>query len=384
MIYLDNQASTTCDPRVVAAMTPFFSDSYGNASSPHDFGQAAAMAVSQAQIEVAKLLGGQPEEVVFTSGATESNNLAILGAARQHQKIGGTRRRLISTAIEHKSVLAPLEHLSYEGWEVVYLPVDERGRVDLAKAKELITVQTLLVSVQAANSEIGTLQPLSELAALAHSQGALLHCDASQAVGKVAMNVVELDLDLLSLSGHKMYGPKGVGALWIKGGSRKLPLMPLMYGGGHAGGLRPGTLPVPLLVGLGKASYLATEMLAQDNQYTAALRDEFERKLVAEIPGILINGALSERLSTNSSVSFVGLDAEAILANLPEIMASTGSACESGSIEPSRVLLAIGLTREQAFGTIRFGFGRFTTWAEMIEAADSLVAVYHQLSLLLA
>lgn len=381
MIYLDNQASTACDPQVVAAMTPFFSDSYGNASSPHEFGQVAAAAVSQAQVQVANLLGGQPEEVVFTSGATESNNLAILGAARQHQKIGGKRRRLVSTPIEHKSVLAPLEYLSHEGWDVVYLPVDETGRVDLVKAQELITAHTLLVSVQAANSEIGTLQPLAELAVLAHAQGALLHCDASQAVGKVAMNVVELDLDLLSLSGHKMYGPKGIGALWIRGGSRKLPLAPLMYGGGHSGGLRPGTLPVPLLVGLGKASNLAIELLDQDSQHATTLRDEFERRLVAEIPNLLINGPLVERLPNSSSISFVGLEAEAILANLPELVASTGSACEAGSLEPSRVLLSIGLTREQAFSTIRFGFGRFTTRTEVVNAAASLTRVYNELLL---
>ncbi|MGI4886465.1 MAG: cysteine desulfurase family protein [Janthinobacterium lividum] len=384
MIYLDNQATTACDPRVVDAMMPFFSDSYGNASSPHSFGQIAAEAVSWSQEQVAKLIGSQPKEVVFTSGATESNNLAILGAARQHQEIGGKRRRLVTNAIEHKSVLAPLEYLAREGWELVYLPLDGEGLIDLAQAQTLITDQTLLVSVQVGNSEIGTIQPITELAALAHAQGALLHCDASQAAGKVALDVVELGMDLLSLSGHKMYGPKGVGALWIKGGSRQLPLAPLMQGGGHSGGLRPGTQPVPLLVGLGRASELAAEVQDAESRSTANLREEFEQRLLAELPEITINGSKNSRLPNNSSVTFSGLEAEAILANLPELMASTGSACESGSIEPSRVLLAIGLTREQAFSTIRFGLGRFTTCAEVLKAADSLILVCRQLALLLA
>jgi len=384
MIYLDNHATTACDPRVVAAMIPFFSEGYGNASSPHGFGQAAAAAVDAAQAQVATLLGGEPEEIVFTSGATESNNLALLGAARRHEQWGGTRRRLVTTAIEHKSVLAPLEHLAELGWDLVYLPIDETGRVRLDQARELITEETLLVSVQAANSEIGTIQPIAELAELAHTRGALMHCDASQAIGKIALGVTQLGVDLLSLSGHKMYGPKGIGALWIRGGGLQLPLVPLMYGGGHAGGLRSGTLPVPLIVGLGMASELAEEQLASESQRTAALRDEFEKHLCEELAAIAVNGAVEQRLPNNTSLTFNGLDAEALLANLPEIVASTGAACESGSVEPSRVLLALGLSREQAFSTLRFGLGRFTTAEEMRAAAELLIAAYRQLALLLA
>ncbi|TGE15017.1 cysteine desulfurase family protein [Hymenobacter elongatus] len=384
MIYLDNHATTACDPQVLAAMMPFFTESYGNASSPHELGQAAAAAVSIAQAQVATLVGGELEEIVFTSGATESNNLALLGVARQHEQRGGARRRLVTTAIEHKSVLAPLEYLAGLGWDLVYLPVDETGRVDLHKAQELITEETLLVSVQAANSEIGTIQPLAELAELAHARGALMHCDASQAAGKIALNVTQLQVDLLSLSGHKMYGPKGIGVLWVRGGSRRLPLTPLMYGGGHAGGLRSGTLPVPLIVGLGVASELAVEQLLAESQRTAALRDEFEQFLVEELRIVIVNGAVKQRLPNNTSLTFAGLDAEALLANLPELVASTGAACESGSVEPSRVLLALGLTQEQAFGTIRFGLGRFTTAQEIRKAASQIITAYRQLALLLA
>lgn len=384
MIYLDNHATTACDPRVVAAMMPYLTESYGNPSSPHEFGQAAAAAVQVAQAQVAALVGGEVKEVVFTSGATESNNLALLGAARQHEQVGGTRRRLVTTAIEHKSVVAPLEYLAELGWDLVYLPVDETGRVDLEQARYLINEDTLLVSVQTANSEIGTIQPVAELAALAHAQGALMHCDASQAVGKIALNVTQLQVDLLSFSGHKMYGPKGIGVLWVRGGSRQLPLVPLMHGGGHADGVRPGTLPVPLIVGMGMASELATEHLAEESQRTAALRDEFENQLYEELRAITINGAIGARLPNNTSITFAGLDAEALLANLPDMVASTGAACESGSVEPSRVLLALGLTRDQAFATIRFGLGRFTTEAEMREAVTQLVAAWHQLALLMA
>lgn len=383
MIYLDNHATTACDPRVVAAMMPFFTESYGNASSPHELGQAAAAAVSTAQAQVAAMLKGEQKEVVFTSGATESNNLALLGAARRHEQREGNRRRLVTTAIEHKSVLAPLEYLAELGWDLVYLPIDETGRVKLDQARKLITEDTLLISVQAANSEIGTIQPIAELAELAHARGALMHCDASQAVGKIAIDVSQLGVDLLSLSGHKMYGPKGIGALWIRGGALQLPLVPLMYGGGHASGLRSGTLPVPLIVGLGVASELAAEQLAAESQRTTALRDEFEKCLCEELEAITVNGAVEQRLPNNTSLTFTGLDAEALLANLPEVVASTGAACESGSVEPSRVLLALGLSREQAFSTVRFGLGRFTTAEEMRAAASLLIAAYRQLALLL-
>ncbi|AKD56961.1 cysteine desulfurase family protein [Spirosoma radiotolerans] len=383
MIYLDNHATTACDPLVVDAMMPFFSGSYGNSSSPHEFGQAAAAAVSQAKEQVAALLGADPGEIVFTSGATESNNIALLGATQQHKNLGGTRRRLVTTATEHKSIVAPLQYLAQQGWELVYLPVDRTGRVDLIEAKRLITLDTLLVSVQAANSEIGTIQPVAALADLAHANGALFHCDACQAVGKINLQVDSWRFDLLSLSAHKLYGPKGVGAVWIRGGEKQLPLVPLMYGGA-IGSLRPGTLPVPLLIGFGKACEVASHLLAQESQRIGALRDSFEHNLLTALPEVTVNGALTERLPNNSSLTFGGLEAEVLLANLPDIVASTGSACESGSIEPSRVLLTIGLTREQAFSTIRFGLGRFTTEAEIRAATAQLIATYREVSMWLA
>lgn len=384
MIYLDNHATTACDPAVLEAMMPFFTDSYANPSSSHRFGQDAAVAVEQAQEQVASLLGGHPPEVVFTSGATESNNLAILGAALQHEHIGGQRRQIATTIIEHKSVLGPCERLASMGWEIIYLPIDQTGRVVLEAAANLITEQTLLVSVQAANSEIGTLQPIQQLAELAHKKGSLLHCDASQAIGKLTIDVVELGVDLLSISGHKMYGPKGIGALWIRGGTGVLPLYPLMAGGSHGAGLRPGTLPVPLIVGFGVACQQASALLEKEPQSVAELRNVFEATLIGALPELYINGAISNRLPNNSSVTFHGFEADALLANLEEVIASTGSACESGSLEPSRVLIALGLTREAAFSTLRFGFGRFTTHEDVKQAASHIIEACHQLALLLA
>jgi cysteine desulfurase len=384
MIYLDNHATTACDPAVLAAMMPFFTDSYANPSSSHWFGQDAAAAVERAQEQVASLIGGEAAEVVFTSGATESNNLAILGTALQHKHVGGNRRQIATTIIEHKSVIGPCEHLAHMGWEIVYLPVDETGSVILESAVELITEKTLLVSVQAANSEIGTIQPVRQLANYAHSKGALMHCDASQAIGKIPINVNELGVDLLSISAHKMYGPKGIGALWLHGGVQTLPLYPLMAGGRNSSGLRPGTLPVPLIVGFGVACQQACDQLDKEERHLAKLRDSFEKILIATLPGLIINGALDNRLPNNSSITFSGLDAEALLANLDEVVASTGSACEAGSIEPSRVLTALGLTREAAFSTLRFGLGRFTTDKDVMQATSQIIKVHQYLSLLLA
>lgn len=384
MIYLDNHATTACDPAVLAAMMPFFTESYANPSSSHWFGQDAAAAVEQAQKQVASLVGGDAAEVVFTSGATESNNLAILGAAIQHMHIGGRRRQIATTVIEHKSVIGPCERLAQMGWEIIYLPVDETGSVVIDAALELITEETLLVSVQAANSEIGTIQPIGQLVSLAHSKGALLHCDASQAMGKLPFNAVELEVDLLSVSGHKMYGPKGIGALWLRGGAHALPLYPLMAGGGHGSGLRPGTLPVPLIVGFGIACQQASDFLEREPQQIAALRDLFESTLINTFPELRVNGALSNRLPNNSSITFFELEAEALLANLEEVVASTGSACEAGSVEPSRVLIALGLTREAAFSTLRFGFGRFTSHEDVMRATAQIINAYRQLILLMA
>ncbi|WP_222841388.1 cysteine desulfurase family protein [Hymenobacter sp. BT188] len=383
MIYLDNHATTACDPRVVQAMLPFFTAHYGNAASPHGFGFQAAAAVAQAREEVASLLGAQAEEIIFTSGATEANNLAILGIAQKHQRLGGRRRRIVTTAIEHKSVTEPCQYLAELGWDIIYVPVNQKGIVDEQEATKLITDDTLLVSIQAANSEIGTIQAVQRLAAIAHERGALLHCDAAQAIGKISVSVTDWEVDLLSLSGHKLYGPKGVGALFLRGGAKQLPLVPLMRGGTQEYALRPGTTPVPLLIGLGMACHLAEAELSEDRDRIIQLRDDLEGRILHALPFVRRNGCEQNRLPNNSSLTFSGIEADALLANLPNLAISTGSACEAGSLDPSRVLINIGLSSSDAFCTLRFGLGRFTTADEVEHAAHQIVTACTKLALLL-
>jgi cysteine desulfurase len=372
MIYLDNHATTMCDPRVVEAMLPYFSSAYGNPGSPHAFGQLAANAVATAREQVAHLVGALPEELIFTSGATEANNLAILGAAFQHERVGGRRRRLVTCAIEHKSVLEPCEYLASLGWDVVLLPVNAQGTIQWEQAERLVNEDTLLVSLQAANSEVGTIQDVRRMASLAHQHGALLHCDAAQAVGKVAVDVEAWQVDLLSLSAHKLYGPKGVGALFVRGGRPSLPLAPLMLGGSQEYGLRPGTVPVPLVVGMGAACLLAEKELTSEMSRLQELRDELEDRLLTALPAATINGDQRQRLPHNSSLTFPGVEAEALLANVPTVALSMGAACESGSLDPSRVLLTMGLSHEDAFCTVRIGLGRFTTLADIDVACQEI------------
>lgn len=377
LIYLDYHATTPCDPRVVQAMLPYFSETFGNPSSVvHLASRQAAEAVERARAQVAQLIGARPGEIIFTSGATESNNLAIFGLAR-----GGTahRKRIVTTAIEHKAVLGPCQELQRQGFEVIQLPVNREGLVDLNAARSAITDETLLVSIQAANNEIGTIQPVAEIARLAHEQGAWMHADAAQAVGKILVDVEAWEVDLLSLSAHKLYGPKGVGALFVSGGAAALPLKPLMIGGGQERELRPGTLNVPGIVGLGEACALCMHQLDDESRLVADLRNQLERRLLRTIPGSSRNGATQERLPGNSSLTFPGVDAEALIANVPELALSTGSACTSGALEPSHVLLAIGLSREAAYRTIRIGLGRFTTQADVDEATNTIMSTYHRL-----
>lgn len=346
-------------------MLPFFTGHFGNPSSVHEAGREAAETVEIARSRVAQLLGARLGSVVFTAGATESNNLAILGLARA---FGAKRRRIVTTSIEHKAVLGPCRELEKDGFDVVVLPVDQTGVVDLAVAAEAINQSTLLVSVQAANHEIGTIQPISELSALAHAHGAYFHCDATQAVGKIALNVNDWDVDLLSLSAHKMYGPKGIGGLYIRGG-RHFGLKPLTFGGGQESELRPGTLNVPAIVGFGEACRLCGEEMNAESARLALLRDELEGQLLLAIPGLRRNGNLENRLPHNSSLTFPGVEADALLANLPGLALSTGSACTSGAIEPSQVLAAIGLSRNEAYSTLRVGLGRPTTAEDITKAA---------------
>ena len=301
VIYLDNHATTPCDPVVVDTMLPYFMKMFGNPSSSlHPMGRKAAEAVKNAKTQVAGLIGSSPAEIIFTSGATESNNLAILGLVRglaSHTN----RKRIITTKLEHKAVLEPCQELAKQGYELVYLPVDECGRVDLEVAETLITEDTLIVSVQAASNEIGTIQPISALAELVHNKGAIFHTDAAQAVGKIPVDVSEWNVDLLSISAHKLYGPKGVGALYIQGGTKGLPIQPLWLGGGQEAGIRSGTVNVPGAVGLGKACELCEQLLPEEQQRIQVLRDQLEQDIFKAVPDVRRNGDLANRLPNNSS-----------------------------------------------------------------------------------
>lgn len=377
-IYLDNHSTTPCDPRVVTAMLPYFSERYGNPSSVLSHaGRAAATAVDGARERVAKLVGALPSEIVFTGSASESNNLVIQGTARRHI---GPRTKIVTTPIEHKSVLRPIQELANQGFELTLLPVDHRGVVDQDRASELIDLSTLLVSVQAANNEIGTLQSIRAFSALAHSKGALMHCDAAQAVGKMPIDVRDLSVDFLSVSAHKMYGPKGVGALFVRQGIRNDGLSPIILGGGQELGFRAGTENVPGIVGFGEACGICYLEMEEESSRVSQLRDLLEMQLNAHITDLSINGNQKGRLPGNSSLTFPGVDAEALILNLPQLALSMGSACNSGALEPSYVLTAIGLSRELASSTIRVGIGRFTTQAEIIEAARCIALAYRRLA----
>lgn len=372
-IYLDYNATTPCDPRVVAKMVPFFSEWYGNpATGLHRQGRKAARAVDDAREQVASLIGCQSGELIFTAGATESNNLAILGLGRANRNSG--RTRIVTAAVEHKAVLLPCQQLQKEGYELVVLPVDSQGRVSMADAETAINDRTLLVSVQAANNEVGVLHPIAEIARIAHGHGAIVHCDAAQAVGKVPVDLTvdPWQVDLLSISAHKLYGPKGIGALYVRGGPRAYTLEPLQYGGGQERGLRSGTTNVPGIVGFGEACRICTAELEQESVRIVDLRDRFEQALLTGIPGLRINAREAPRLPNTSSLIFPGLDADALLLNLPGVMMGTGSACSSGALEPSHVLMAMGLNRSDATCTVRASLGRFTT-LEQVECAHTLI-----------
>ncbi|MEJ5315288.1 MULTISPECIES: cysteine desulfurase family protein [Anaerolinea] len=356
-IYLDYNATTPCDPRVVHAMLPYFTEIYGNpANGLHILGRKAARAIETAREQVAALLGSLGGEIFFTSGATESNHLAILGAS---EYAPSTRRKIITCAIEHKSVLAPCNRLRENGFDVIILPVDENGLVRLTDLENFLDENTFLVSIQAANNEIGTIQPIAEITALAHRYGALVHTDAAQAVGKIPVNVETLGIDLLSLSAHKLYGPKGIGALYVRGGKRKIALRPLLEGGGQENGLRAGTSNVPGIVGLGAACEIIAAEIGNESTRIQHLRDELEENLLAKIPNLRINARFAPRLPNTSNLTF-NEEADALLLRLPCLMMSTGSACNTGAPEPSHVLQAIGLTRQQASSSIRISLGRMT------------------------
>jgi cysteine desulfurase len=364
-VYLDYHATTPCDPRVLEAMLPYFCDTFGNPSSRgHAFGRAAEDAVESARQQVAATIGARPQEIVFTSGATEANNLALIGAVRA-RRAAGDGDHVIGTVIEHKSVLEPLKAMADERYRVTMLEVDEQGMVDPDQVASAMTDETILVSVMLANNEIGTIEPVAEIARIAHERGAWVHTDAVQAVGKMPVSVDELDVDLLSMSAHKMYGPKGSGALYVRQRPRRIQLAPGICGGGQERGLRSGTHNVPGIVGLGVACEIAESEREDEGERLRALRDRLQAGLLTEIEGLIVNGHPEQRLPNNLNVTVPYVDGEALLLSLHDIAISSGSACRSSAPGASHVMKAIGHDDELGRSSIRFGLGRWTTDEEI-------------------
>ncbi|APW63096.1 cysteine desulfurase family protein [Paludisphaera borealis] len=367
-VYLDNHSTTRTDPRVVAAMLPYFSEIYGNAASvSHRFGWEAAEAVERARTRVAEWIGADSKEIVFTSGATEANNLAIKGALPALKRRGD---HLITAASEHKSVVDVMKRLGREGWNVTFVPCDETGRVSAEAIEAALTPATVLVSIMAANNEVGTLNPIREIGRLCHDRKIVFHTDATQAVGKVDVDVQVDGVDLLSLSGHKIYGPKGVGALYVRRRDPQVRLQPLFDGGGHERGLRSGTLPVPLIVGLDKAVELMICDKAEDSTRIRGLRDRLEAGIRGRVPEVQLNGHPTLRLDGNLNLSFAFVDGEALMMAMRDVAVSSGAACTSVEPEPSHVLRAMGRDDEAARASLRFGVGRFNTEDEIDYAID--------------
>jgi cysteine desulfurase len=379
-VYLDYQATTPTDPRVVAAMLPYFTEKFGNPhSTSHHFGREAAEAVERARGDVAALIGAEAREIVFTSGATESNNAAIKGAVRfMRDERRSDRDRIVTVATEHKCVLETCRQLEREGFSLTVMPVKSDGLLDLAALADAIGPRTALVSVMAVNNEIGTIQDLAAIGALCRARGILFHSDAAQAAGKVPLDVEAMGIDLLSISGHKLYGPKGIGALYIRRRPR-VRLVPLIDGGGQERGFRSGTLPTPLCVGLGVACAIARDEMAAEAARLVELRRRLFAALHRRIPGMRLNGSGEQRVAGNLNIGFPGIDAEKLLEACATVAASTGSACSSASIEPSYVLRALGLDAAAARASFRLCVGRFTTVPEIDFAADALVAAFERL-----
>jgi cysteine desulfurase len=376
-IYMDNNATTRTDPRVVEAMLPYFTERYGNAASRnHRFGTEGEEAVNQARARVADLIGADAREIVFTSGATESDNLALKGAAAMYRTKG---RHLVTQATEHHAVLDPLRRLEREGFSLTVLPVDRHGRVRPEQVAEALTEQTILVSVMAANNEIGTLQPLAEIGRLCKERGVLFHTDAAQAAGKVPLDVQALGVDLMSLSAHKMYGPKGTGALYVRRRDPRVRLEPMFDGGGHERGLRSGTLAVPLLVGFGRACELCRDEMAAEAVRLTGLRERLRQSIAGQLDDVILNGHPTERLPGNLNLSFAWVEGEALMMAMRDVAVSSGSACTSASIEPSYVLRALGLDDDLARGSLRFGLGRFTTEEEVDHVIGEVTAAVRRL-----
>jgi cysteine desulfurase len=372
-IYMDNQATTRTDPRVVEAMLPYFTEHFGNAASVHGFGQRALAAVDQSRAHIGSLINAEPKGIIFTSGATESNNLALKGAAAMYRRQGN---HLITTQTEHRAVLDPCRRLERDGFRVTYLPVDSFGQVSPAQVADAITPETILVSVMLANNEVGTLQPVAEIGAICRQRKVLLHTDATQAVGRIPVDVESLQVDLLSLSAHKMYGPKGVGALYVR---RRVRLAPILDGGGHERGMRSGTLPVPSIVGFGKAAELCAHLMTEEADRCGRMREYLHQGLLENLDDCTLNGHLDQRLPGNLNLSFAHVQGEALLMALKNVAVSSGSACTSASVEPSYVLRAMGVADELAHSSIRFGLGRFNTMEEADYVIEEVTKVVRRL-----
>ena len=378
-VYLDYHATTPVDPGVFAAMAPWFTERFGNAASrQYRFGWEALEAVNRARDQVASLVGADAKEIVFTSGATESNNLALKGVATAVRDGGSSRDGFVTLVTEHKSVLDSLKRLEHDGYQVTYLAVAEDGGVDLDRLRAAVTTSTIAVSVMAANNEIGVLAQLREIAAIAHEQGALLHTDAVQAAGKVRFDVDQHGVDIASLTAHKLYGPKGVGALYVRRRPRRVAVTALIDGGGHERGMRSGTLNVPGIVGFGVAAALAAKELDAEGARLTTLRDRLLRSLQAAVPDLVVNGSMKARLPGNLNVSFPGVDGEALLVSLCDDLAiSSGAACTAA--EPSHVLKALGRKTDLALASLRFGLGRWTTQEEVDFAVNRVTEVVARL-----
>jgi cysteine desulfurase len=362
-IYMDNNATTRTDPRVVDAMLPYFTEKYGNAASrSHPFGWDAEAAVEEGREQIAGLINASAKEIIFTSGATESNNLAIKGVAAMYKKKGN---HIITQATEHKAVLDTCKRLERDGFQVTYLPVDHYGQVHAEQVREAMTDKTVLVSIMAANNEIGTIQPIKSIGKLCKEKGILFHTDAVQSVGKTPLDVEAMGIDLLSLSAHKIYGPKGIGALYVRKKDPRVRLEPQIDGGGHERGMRSGTLPVPLIVGLGKACDIARKEMATETDKTFRLRERLRKGIMDKLPETYLNGHPTERLPGSANISFAYVEGEGLMMGIKDVAVSSGSACTSASLEPSYVLRALGVGDELAHSSIRFGIGRFNTEAEV-------------------
>jgi len=368
---MDHHATTPLDPRVLEAMMPYLAEKFGNAAScTHRYGWDAQAAVEKARQQIAGLMGAKAEEIIITSGATESDNLAIKGVARPNRERGN---HIVTLAIEHHAVLDSCRRLEQEGFNVTYLPVRADGLLDLEEFEKALTTRTILASVMAANNEIGVIEPIRAMGRICRDRGVLFHTDAVQAVGKIDIDVEAMNIDLLSISGHKIYGPKGVGALYVRQDDPRLQLTPILDGGGHERGFRSGTLNVPGIVGLGKACEICRLEMSREPDRLRVLRDRLKDGILAQLEGVYINGSLEQRLPNNLNLSFAGVDAESFLMALKDVALSSGSACNSATDSPSYVLQALGLPEELAFGSVRFGLGRFNTTEEVDFVIDRVV-----------